>query len=146
MTILAVGGLCLAFFAIRLAPARFRFTLWCLVIVGAVSPWTMYQDHTHWDRVQWIPFVAPPAFKTTDIAINLLLYVPFGLFWSRRAGERPRLRYVLLGAVALSLATEWTQLYSHGRFPSATDVVVNGCGALLGERIARAWRWASPSG
>ena len=39
-------------------------------------------------------------------------------------------------AVLLSSATEWTQVYSHTRFPSTTDVSCNVIGAVLGRLVA----------
>jgi len=75
--------------------------------------------------------------------------VPFGWFvagirpdgggrWGWREGlacRGPLVTAVLLG-LALSLATEATQIFSHRRFPSATDVVTNTTGALVGAWLA----------
>jgi len=43
-------------------------------------------------------------------------------------------RLAFLGKVAfvLSVAVEWSQLYSHSRFPSVQDVLCDVCGALIG--------------
>ncbi len=107
--------------------------LWIAAIVACVVPWIGWQDHSHWQRVGWVPFASPPV-RLRDIAINIALYVPFGLFchralqshWSGRVG------FVLVWALALSLFTEASQIYSHGRFPSATDVLTKIIGARLG--------------
>jgi glycopeptide antibiotics resistance protein len=114
---------------------RWPLVLWTAVILLAVVPWTSYQDHSHWARVQWIPFVTPPI-KLRDLVANVLLYVPFG-YWSMRLGARPRAWRGLVLAAVLSLGTEFTQVYSHGRFPSLTDVVCNVTGAWLGTRRLR---------
>jgi glycopeptide antibiotics resistance protein len=102
-------------------------------------PWTSAQDHAHWSRVVWVPFTTPPPLTIPDVLLNVVLYVPFGWIHAR-AGARRRPRGVS-GAVgwaaALSLATEATQVYSHGRFPSMTDVTLNGLGALAGALAAR---------
>ena len=105
------------------------FALWTGLIVLLVAPWTMYVNHTHWQRVAWIPF-APPI-KIRDIVVNLLLYVPWGYFGARamRSGS---LWIVVALAAVLSLVTEASQLYSHGRFPSATDLTCNILGACAG--------------
>ena len=114
---------------------KFRFFLWTLIICGAVVPWSDLQNHTHWSKVQWIPFVTPPV-KLVDIVLNVALYVPFGYWFTRWAGRR-RTGLAVASAGALSLATEWTQLYSHSRFPSLTDVTCNVLGAVVGVWLAQ---------
>ena len=121
--------------------------LWTGLIVLVVLPWVGFQNHTHWYKVQWIPFVSPPI-KVRDIAANLLLYVPWGYFGARAMRSRPpsllrsfgetgSLWIVVALAAVLSLATETTQLYSHGRFPSATDLTCNILGAWAGAMYER---------
>jgi glycopeptide antibiotics resistance protein len=114
---------------------RFRLFAWILLICVAVVPWTDLQNHSHWARVQWIPFVTPPI-KLVDIVINVALYVPFGYWFVRWAGRR-RAGLAVISAGVLSLVTEWTQLYSHSRFPSLTDVTCNVIGALIGVWFAQ---------
>lgn len=115
-------------------PRRF-LVLWTAVILAAVVPWTDLQNHSHWSRVQWIPFVTPPV-RVVDVALNVALYVPFGyLFQLARRVRRPSWR-ILACAAALSVVSEWTQLYSHSRFPSATDLMCNLGGACLGMWLA----------
>jgi len=114
---------------------KFRFFLWTLIICAGVVPWTDLQNHTHWSKVQWIPFVTPPV-KLVDIVLNVALYVPFGYWFTRWAGRR-RTGLAVASAGALSLVTEWTQLYSHSRFPSLTDVTCNVFGALIGVWLAQ---------
>lgn len=109
--------------------------LWTLVICACVIPWTDLQNHSHWARVQWIPFVTPPV-KAVDIAVNVLLYMPFGYLFARWMGRCGVVR-VAACAGALSLFTEWTQLYSHSRFPSLTDTTCNVIGALIGFWLAQ---------
>ncbi len=109
--------------------------LWTGLIVLVVFPWFHYQNHTHWQRVAWIPFVSPPI-KIRDIAVNLLLYAPWGYFGARSMRSR-RVWVVVALAAMLSLVTEWSQLYSHGRFPSATDLTCNILGACAGAMYER---------
>jgi len=109
--------------------------LWIGVILVLVVPWRSYQNHSHWARVQWVPFVTPPI-KLTDIVANVLLYVPLG-YWSMRLARRPRVWQAVAFAFVLSAATELTQVYSHGRFPSATDLLNNVVGAWAGSALAR---------
>lgn len=112
---------------------RSLFIAWVVVICACVVPWTDVQNHSHWFRVQWIPFVTPPI-KLFDIVVNVALYVPFGYWFTRWKGRRVAL--AVGSAVALSAATEWTQLYSHSRFPSTTDITCNLIGTLVGIWIA----------
>jgi glycopeptide antibiotics resistance protein len=107
--------------------------LWTGLILLVVLPWANYQNHAHWPRVAWIPFVSPPL-KLRDVAVNVALYWPWGFFGAR--WMRSPWAVVLLAA-ALSLATEASQLYSHGRFPSATDFTCNVIGACAGAMHAR---------
>ena len=116
---------------------RWYFALWTGVIVLAVMPWFNFQSHSHWQRVGWIPFVSPPV-KLRDIVVNALLYAPWGYFWARQRRDPSRAVWpVVVLAAALSIATEASQSYSHGRFPSATDVTCNLIGAFAGAEYAR---------
>ncbi len=112
-----------------------RLALWTLAIAFLVVPWMDLQNHAHWMKVQWIPFVTPPV-KVIDIVINILLYWPFGYWFGKQAGDGRAWRRACLYALALSLATEWTQLYSHSRFPSLTDTTCNLIGTALGALVA----------
>ncbi|MCU1384004.1 MAG: hypothetical protein JWL71_2701 [Acidobacteria bacterium] len=111
--------------------------VWTLAIVAATVPWTDFVGHTHWQKVQWIPFVSPPV-KLLDTVVNILLYIPFGYGFIRASASRRRPWQGAAIAAALSFAAEASQLYSHSRFPSLQDVVCNVSGAWLG-----AW-WAAP--
>ena len=115
------------------------------LILLVVLPWGSFQNHTHWSKVQWIPFVSPPI-KMRDIAANLVLYAPWGYFAARAMrppsllrsfGETGSIWIVVALAAALSLATETSQLYSHSRFPSATDLTCNILGAFAGAMYER---------
>ena len=85
------------------------------------------ENHAHWDRVGWWPFLSPPI-KPGDVAGNLLLGIPAGLAYGARFPASPLLAGVVIAPI--SLICEWAQVYTHGRFPSATDVVCNVGGAL----------------
>lgn len=111
--------------------ARIAFALWVGVILIVVVPWYRWQGHSHWDHVQWVPFSRPP-YHLRDMVLNTLFYVPFGLLY-RRMMPRP-MPGPVLAAFLLSSATELSQVYSHGRFPSATDVFCNVLGAWIGMR------------
>ena len=120
----------------RLALAVAWFT-WTTAILAIVVPWNGFLDHTHWGKVGWIPFISPPI-KIRDIVANLLLYVPFGYLGRRSIGGRLSARSVVILAALLSFGTEATQLYSHWRFPSATDFTCNLLGTFSGIYFAQA--------
>lgn len=107
------------------------------VLVVTVLPLSAVVDHPHWHRVAWIPFVDDGG-DTWELAANLLLFLPFGYAGVRvlGPGRRSLVRVVALGAL-LSLGVESVQLFSHGRFPSSTDLVVNTAGAALAAALAR---------
>jgi glycopeptide antibiotics resistance protein len=110
--------------------ASVALVIWTAVICVIVLPWVRPQNHVHLDLVQWIPFVTPPI-RLGDIVLNTLLYVPFGYLHVRRS-HRISIRRTVLLATALSVVTEVAQLFSHGRFPSTTDLVCNIAGAYAG--------------
>lgn len=114
--------------------ARLLLVAWVAVLVAILVPWGDITDHTHWRKVTWIPFA--PRLRPFDIAANVLLFVPYGVLWRRARFEtrwmgRPT---AVLSATVLSVGAEAVQLYSHWRFPSATDVVTNVVGVLVGLR------------
>jgi glycopeptide antibiotics resistance protein len=116
--------------------AYFALAAWVAVILAAVVPWTDYVGHSHWGKVQWIPFSSPPV-KPIDIIANVLLYLPFGYLGVAGSGSRRRGWIVVGIAAVLSLLTEWTQVYSHYRFPSMQDALCNIAGAWLGAWYCR---------
>ena len=107
-------------------------------------PWGDWVGHTHWARVGWIPFYSWPV-TPRDILQNVILFLPAGCFARVAFGERARTRALLL-SLPVAFVGEWTQLYSHTRFPSATDLVCNLMGTVAGVWLAdvyvkrRAWR------
>ncbi len=113
------------------ARAWIVFGLWSAVILAATVPTKDVVGHTHWQKVQWIPFRSPPV-KVFDVVANIALYLPFGYTLARASADRARRWHaVVLGGV-LSLAIEWSQLYSHSRFPSVQDVLCDIVGAWGG--------------
>jgi glycopeptide antibiotics resistance protein len=129
---------------VRLPPPLFsrRVSRWGLVasiamVVALVCPWTDFQSHTHWSRVQWVPF-RPAQVRRVDVVQNVLLFAPVGVFAAAATSSPWWWLRAAVVAAPLSVITEWTQLYSHSRFPSATDVASNVLGALAGASVVRA--------
>lgn len=124
---------------IEMRPRAARITAVCfgLAAFAADWPWGDLQNHTHWDKVAWIPFVSRPV-TPFDIVQNVLLFAPFGFFVGL-AGTRTRPRAVVRAALLtllIGFAGETSQLYSHSRFPSATDLACNVAGAALAAATA----------
>jgi glycopeptide antibiotics resistance protein len=97
-------------------------------------PWDDLQNHSHWGKIRWIPFVSPPV-RLGDMALNMLLCAPVGGLCVRLF-RRPLLMAFGL-SLALSATAEWSQVYSHTRIPSATDVTCNVAGAVLAGALSR---------
>lgn len=110
---------------------KIQLAIWVALIMFATVPWHDFQNHTHWMKVQWIPFVTPPV-RLRDILINIAMYWPLGYLFARQSGDNRSWLRAALFALGLSLFTEWTQLYSHSRFPSLTDTTCNVVGTIWG--------------
>lgn len=121
----------------RVVPPRYRLFVWTLIVAGGVVPWANWTDHAHWSAIEWLPFTRDVRFR--DIWLNVLFYVPVGCFYATaRQASESRLMPVdaVLFGLVLSLVTETTQIFSHGRFPAMTDVLTNTTGAAVGAFIA----------
>ena len=118
--------------------ARLLLLVWLALFAAIAFPWGDFLNHTHWYKVGWIPFVSPPL-KPADIVRNVVAFIPFGaLFvyardWSGRSVWIAGIGLTIL----LAAMAESAQLYSHQRFPSATDVTANTIGTALGTWWAR---------
>jgi hypothetical protein len=122
----------------RFVSPRLRLFVWMLIVAGGVVPWSNWADHPHWDHVEWIPLSRNTRLR--DIVLNVLFYVPVGYFHVSARAVSPGMRRVLeagLVGLALSVVTEASQVFSHGRFPAATDVLTNTAGAVIGGWLAR---------
>ena len=100
------------------------------IFYGSVGPWAGAS------RSEALPGISLP-----DIAQNVLLYVPFGIFgvWVLRAWRLTRSAQVLLlvaGAFAYSATMELLQMLLAGRIASTLDVIANVVGTGAGIVIA----------
>lgn len=104
-----------------------------LVFVAAL-PWSDRVGHSHWLRVDWVPFVSR-RFRAIDVTANVLLCMPLGataaLVFNRGVAAAAMI------SLPLSMFVEWTQVYSHLRFPSMTDVACNVAGAMVAAALVR---------
>ena len=117
--------------------SRVLWALLCTVIVlGSAGTWAPDRPGI------W----APTLISIADVARNVLLYVPFGVFGVlsvRDTYPRHRIRLVLriVGlAVLFSASNEALQLYTIDRVGSLTDIVSAAIGAGAGGTGASMWR------
>ena len=108
----------------------------CLLVFLVDYPWGDLQDHPHWAKVFQSPI------KVSDFVLNALLGMPLGLAtpWVFRRGV---LAAVLI-ATPVSVAAEWSQIYSHTRFPSFIDVALNVFGAFAAALFVTATKGRNP--
>ncbi len=106
------------------------------IILAATFPWD-FQDHSHWNKVAWLPFVTGIV-RPFDLLLNAALYLPLGYLVPARFRRRG-LVAVAGSAFVFSGLLELTQVWSHVRFPSATDSVMNVVGCVAGAAVAN-WR------
>ena len=103
-------------------------------VIGLVTlPWDL-QNHAHWQKVAWVPF-ATGIVRPIDLVANATLYFPLGVVIPATSPWR-KVALALLVALALSTLLELAQVWSHSRFPSATDVAMNVVGSVAGALVA----------
>ena len=101
------------------------------IFYGSVGPWTGEASRTE----------ALPGISLPDIAQNVLLYIPFGIFgvWVLRGWGLTRWACVLslvAGAFAYSATMELLQMLLAGLIASTLDVIANVVGTAAGIAIA----------
>ena len=114
---------------------RMPLWFWWVVVIWLVClPWPGMAPQAD-SQVQLVPFTGA-ADRPRDVLANIFLFLPFGYLF---AVSHPHRGYGLLvaTAAAISLTAETLQVLSPARYPSATDVVVNTAGALLGGWLRR---------
>lgn len=103
------------------------------IIAVVTFPWDL-QDHPHWYKVAWTPFTSGIV-RPLDLLLNAALYFPLGWYAPGRSVPGRMLVAAAL-ALPLSAALETAQVWSHARFPSATDLAMNLAGAMVGALMA----------
>ena len=108
-------------------PARIPLWVWWIPVVLIASFPLGPTPIPQWDRVHLVPFT-DPADKVEDLAVNILLFLPFGYSFARDRG----LAWLPIAAGLVSAIAELTQLFSTVRYPSGTDVFYAVAGAIAG--------------
>lgn len=122
---------------------RILLLVTALILYGSLYPWQFHTRTLPANPLLMLLHAWPRPFHRTDAvdaAINVPLYVPFGMFcflamseaWPRavRAG------LTIVGAVLISTCVELAQLFDSGRVTSLYDVVCNTIGAAIGVGLA----------
>jgi VanZ family protein len=110
-----------------------------LLVYASLYP---FADWRYQGIVPWVFLTSPmPKYWTGfDVAINVLGYMPFGIFLVLSALRSGRARHFIvratLVAAVLSLAMESLQSYLPARVPSNVDFALNVLGAWLGALMA----------
>ncbi|MGI8742958.1 MAG: VanZ family protein [Bryobacteraceae bacterium] len=110
-----------------------------LILYGSLWPWQYNPAHATGNPL-WVLLHSWPnqrgALDMADIVVNLLLYIPVGMFgyMALDKGEHRRLR--VIGPVALgfvlSVSVEMTQIFDKTRNCSAVDLLCNTVSAAAG--------------
>ena len=111
-----------------------------LILYGSLYPWEFHARH-YGRNPLWILLHSWPSggldrYVIWDVAVNIALYVPLGIFGflavRERASRAMRMLAPLALGLALSASIEMLQLFDDSRQCSLADVVSNGAGTLLG--------------
>lgn len=111
----------------------------CLTVLGSLYPLWGWQPLSSWSA-EFLTQPLPRYITRTDVATNLLIYIPLGYGLALLLGQ-PRWRNiaviptVLLGAI-FSLAMESLQLLLPLRFASNLDIFLNSLGTLIGALLS----------
>lgn len=85
-----------------------------------------------------MPF-AGAADALSDMALNTLLFVPFGYLYVKQS-SRPfagAITHAVTVAFAVSTSVELLQVFMHNHFATMTDVATDALGALAGAFMAK---------
>ena len=109
---------------------------WVLALaIGSLFPITTWTARGL-DPLAFLTEPWPRWWTLSDVLLNVLAYVPFGLLgalatWPT-AGARRSIVWTLVAGFALSLSLEALQNWLPSRIPSRLDVLANGSGTLIG--------------
>jgi VanZ family protein len=116
-----------------------------LILYGSLYPWQFHARHYARNPLQILLHAWPTGldrYVAWDVAINITLYLPLGIFGYLAVSERASRVVRVLAPVALALALsgsiEMLQLFDDSRTCSLSDVASNVAGAAVG-MAAGAW-------
>lgn len=95
---------------------------------GSRGTWAAHQPRI------WEPLLV----SRTDVAVNVLLYVAFGVLGALSLPHKQLVLRVMLLAILFSAVNEALQLYTVDRVASLTDIVSAATGSLFGAALGAA--------
>jgi len=118
---------------------RILVIVMALILYGSLYPWQFnarrYGHNPFWILLHSWP-VGFDRYLVWDVAVNIALYIPMGIFGflavRPRASQVVRVLAPVALALGLSASIEMLQLFDDSRACSGTDVVTNVTGAALG--------------
>jgi len=124
---------------IRSSLYRVLLIVIALIVYGSLYPWEFHSaqlaGNPPWVLIHSWPTVVD-RFLLRDIAVNLLLYMPVGVFGflalRQNFGNAFAATATVLIALGLSSSMEMTQLFDDARVCSASDVACNVSGTVFG--------------
>jgi len=118
---------------------RFLLLYCAFLAVASLLPMSGLAPLSNWSTA-FLSAPWPRYITRTDLATNLLVYLPLGYalaLWFARPGRRATgMALGALGGLALSFVLESGQQLVPGRIASNLDMLVNGLGALSGALLA----------
>ena len=118
-----------------------------LILYGSLYPWQFHARNYGRNPLWILLHTWPGAFDryvVWDVAVNITLYVPLGIFGflavSARASRVVRVLAPLGLALALSASIEMLQLFDDSRMCSLSDVASNVTGAAVGIAAGAVYR------
>lgn len=127
---------------LRVKNHRGEFVFATLAYVAIITYGTLFTSDA-WRVPSEFDFLAWEGLRATsraDILENVLGYVPLGVLLTLSLGHRMSrllaLTLAMLAGVLLSICLELTQIFVPGRTSSATDVLANGVGTVVGSLIS----------
>jgi len=130
------------------APYRpILFIVIVLILYGSLYPWQFQMRHYGASPLWILLHRWPDAFNryvVWDVAVNVALYVPLGIFGFLAIGQKAspfaRIGLPLALALVLSASIEMLQLFDDSRMCSLSDVASNVAGAAVGIVAAGLYR------
>src|SRR5262249_54244913 len=126
---------------------RILFIVIVLIVYGSLYPWQFRAAISIGNPLIILLHSWPVElnrFVMRDVVLNLLLYVPLGVFAYLTGSEHLRDSYALVAGLALalilSIGVEIAQLFEPARYASGSDVLCNFVGAGGGILAARLYQ------
>jgi glycopeptide antibiotics resistance protein len=116
--------------------------LFCFYLVGILTMTGVCLRGSFSPRIVYIPFVDMIR-GPVDTALNILLFVPMGVFLPLLYGGFDRLRRIALAGFLVSFSVEAAQMFGSGA-TDINDLITNTLGACLGYGLYKSLRRAVP--